>query len=49
MENDFEVQRLRRNVAAKVSFSLSLSDLSGGGYYWVSERPARLTTAARLC
>ena len=27
---------------------LSLSDLSGGGYYWVSERSTRLTTATRL-
>jgi hypothetical protein len=31
-----------------MEFSLSLSDLGGGGYYWVSERPNRLPTAARL-
>jgi hypothetical protein len=31
-----------------MDFLLSLSDLSGVGYYWVSERPNRLTTAARL-
>jgi hypothetical protein len=37
-------ERLRRDVAAELraiemDFLLSLSDLSGGGYYWVSERP----------
>ena len=34
--------------AFEMDFLLSLSDLGGGGYYWVSERPNRLTTAARL-
>jgi hypothetical protein len=38
---------LRRNVTAEMravemESSLSLSDLSDGSYYWVSERPNRL-------
>jgi hypothetical protein len=51
----FEVysERHRPDVPAELrtvdmDFFLSLSDLGGGGYYWVSERPNRLTTAARL-
>ena len=36
---------LLRSVSVFLS---SLSDLAGGGYCWVSERPDRLTTAARL-
>ncbi len=44
---------LRRNVAAEVravemDFLLSLSDLSGGGYYSVSEQSDRPTALARL-
>jgi hypothetical protein len=39
-------ERLRDVVtevrAVEMDFLLSLSDLSGGGYYWVSERPNRL-------
>src|SRR5882762_943414 len=33
---------------AKSVFLLFLSDLGSGGYYWVSERPDRLTTSASL-
>ncbi len=44
---------LRRNVAAEVravemDFLLSLSDLSGGGGYRVSERPKSLTRPRAL-
>ena len=34
--------------AVEMDFFLSLSDLSGGGYYQVSERSNRPATAARL-
>jgi hypothetical protein len=34
--------------AVEMDSLLSLSDFPGGGYYWMSERPNRRTTAARL-